>query len=245
MENGRQRPGKGDRTMSGMFDTENKFVNLLAKVGDLILLSILWCLCTMSVLFAGLGWSTVYYVALKCVRSEYGTTFKETGAFLKGNWKQELVLGGITAVYLFGAFSAISFSNSLVQGQRDLSCVCHSGQSPSDPAAADRTMAVPAVCTVYHEERCLCENGADPLNPPFWKNGACTGASCCRGVLRSQCSHSAADPAGSGLAVPFLSDRTGFFSVYQKGRSFFSKRYLEDFTGIRGCEALRFARDTI
>lgn len=115
MENGRQRPGKGDRTMSGMFDTENKFVNLLAKVGDLILLSILWCLCTMSVLFAGLGWSTVYYVALKCVRSEYGTTFKETGAFLKGSWKQELVLGGITAVYLFGAFSAISFSNSLVQ----------------------------------------------------------------------------------------------------------------------------------
>ena len=115
MENGRQRPGKGDRTMSGMFDTENKFVNLLAKVGDLILLSILWCLCTMSVLFAGLGWSTVYYVALKCVRSEYGTTFKETGAFLKGKWKQELVLGGITAVYLFGAFSAISFSNSLVQ----------------------------------------------------------------------------------------------------------------------------------
>lgn len=67
--------------MSGMFDTENKFVNLLAKVGDLILLSILWCLCTMSVLFAGLGWSTVYYVALKCVRSEYGTTFKETGLF--------------------------------------------------------------------------------------------------------------------------------------------------------------------
>ena len=101
--------------MSGMFDTENRFVNLLAKVGDLILLSILWCLCTMSVLFAGLGWSTVYYVALKCVRSEYGTTLKEAGAFLKGNWKQGLALGGITAVYLFGAFSAISFSNSLVQ----------------------------------------------------------------------------------------------------------------------------------
>lgn len=101
--------------MSGMFDTENRFVNLLAKLGDLILLSILWCLCMVSVLFAGLGWSAVYYAALKSVRSEYGTTVKEALAFIKGNWKQGLALGGLTVVYLIGTLSAISFSNALVQ----------------------------------------------------------------------------------------------------------------------------------
>ena len=101
--------------MSGMFDTENRVVSFLAKVGDLILLSILWCLCTGSVVFSGLGWSAVYYVALKTVRSEYGTTFKEARLFFKGNWKQGLALSIFTAVYLAGTLSAISFSNALVQ----------------------------------------------------------------------------------------------------------------------------------
>lgn len=76
-----------------MFQYDSPIIRILARIGDMIILNILWFVCCLPVVTFGPATAAAHYVALKFVRDE-GTSV--TGMFFKSfrqNLRQGIVLG--------------------------------------------------------------------------------------------------------------------------------------------------------
>lgn len=54
--------------LQGLFNYDNPVWRFIGKLGDLILLNLLWLICCIPVFTAGAATTAVYYVTLKLVR---------------------------------------------------------------------------------------------------------------------------------------------------------------------------------
>ncbi|WP_124067024.1 YesL family protein [Clostridium sp. E02] len=93
---------------SGLFNYDNPVWRFIGKFGDLIILNILWFICSIPIVTMGASTTAVYYVTLKLARDEDGYTIRSFFKSFKENFKQAtliwlilLVLGAILGVDMY------------------------------------------------------------------------------------------------------------------------------------------------
>lgn len=93
--------------LQGLFNYDNPVWRFIGKLGDLILLNILWCICSIPVFTIGASTTAVYYVTLKLVRDEEDSTIRSFFRSFKDNFRQA------TAIWLLllaaGAVLCVDF----------------------------------------------------------------------------------------------------------------------------------------
>ena len=93
--------------LQGLFNYDNSVWRFIGKLGDLIILNVLWIVCSIPIFTIGASTTAVYYVTLKMVRDEEDSTIKSFFRSFKSNFKQA------TAIWLIllaaGAVLAFDF----------------------------------------------------------------------------------------------------------------------------------------
>ena len=84
--------------MKSIFDSNNLFSRIMNKVGDMILLSILWVVCSIPLITIGASTSAAYYVAAKVIRHNSGYVWKSFFKSFKLNFKASI---GMTVLFIF------------------------------------------------------------------------------------------------------------------------------------------------
>lgn len=94
--------------LQGLFNYDNPVWRFIGKLGDLILLNILWVVCSLPIFTVGASTTAMYYVTLKLARDEDDSTIKSFFRSFKDNFKQAtaiwliaLVAGGVIAFDLW------------------------------------------------------------------------------------------------------------------------------------------------
>lgn len=86
---------------SGLFNYDNPVWRFIGKFWDVILLSILWMVCSIPIFTIGASTTAMYYVTLKLVRDEDGYTIRSFFKSFKENFKQSTI---IWLIFLFVGF---------------------------------------------------------------------------------------------------------------------------------------------
>ena len=88
--------------MSGIFDPENKMMQLGVKFADLLLVNAMTLLLSLPVITAGAAFSAMHYMVLRIYRDEQASVIREYWRAFRQNWKQGtrllLIYLGIGAV---------------------------------------------------------------------------------------------------------------------------------------------------
>ena len=74
------------------FNYDNPVWRYIGKFGDLIILNILWIICSIPIFTIGASTTAVYYVTLKLVRDDDGYTIKSFLKSFRENFKQATVI---------------------------------------------------------------------------------------------------------------------------------------------------------
>ena len=88
--------------MGGLFSIENPVWRFVNKLLHVLLLNVLWIVCSLPLFTMGAATTAVYYVTLKMVRDEEGYTIKSFFDAFKTNFKQATAIWLILIV--IGAF---------------------------------------------------------------------------------------------------------------------------------------------
>ena len=78
--------------LSGLFNYDNPVWRFIGKFGDLILLNILWVVCSIPIFTIGASTTAVYYVTLKLARNDDGYTIKSFFKSFRENFKQSTII---------------------------------------------------------------------------------------------------------------------------------------------------------
>lgn len=78
--------------LSGLFNYDNPVWRFIGKFFDVMILNFLWVLCSIPIFTMGASTTAVYYVTLKLVRDEEGSTVKSFFKSFKENFKQATVI---------------------------------------------------------------------------------------------------------------------------------------------------------
>lgn len=93
------------------FNYDNPVWRFIGKFFDIFLLNILWMVCCIPVVTAGAATTAVYYVTMKLVRDEDGSTIRQYFKSFKENFKQAtaiwLILLAVLAVIGFDLYFAV------------------------------------------------------------------------------------------------------------------------------------------
>ncbi len=73
---------------SGFFNYDNPVWRFIGKFFDVMILNFLWVLCSIPIVTMGASTTAVYYVTLKLVRDEEGSTIKSFFKSFRENFKQ-------------------------------------------------------------------------------------------------------------------------------------------------------------
>jgi uncharacterized membrane protein YesL len=78
--------------LSGFFNYDNPVWRFIGKFGDLIILNILWMICSIPIFTIGASTTALYYVTLKLARNDDGYTIRSFFKSFKENFKQSTVI---------------------------------------------------------------------------------------------------------------------------------------------------------
>ena len=78
--------------LSGFFNYDNPVWRFIGKFFDVMILNILWVVCSIPIVTMGASTTAVYYVTLKLVRDEEGSTIRSFFKSFKENFKQSTVI---------------------------------------------------------------------------------------------------------------------------------------------------------
>ena len=87
--------------MRSLFDMNNIVFRTLSRMGNLILLNLMFVLCCLPVVTIGAAWTAMYSVTLKMVKNEEGYLWKDYWKAFRSNFKQASVIWCI--LLMFGA----------------------------------------------------------------------------------------------------------------------------------------------
>lgn len=73
---------------SSFFNYDNPVWRFIGKFFDIMVLNLLWCICSIPIFTIGASTTAVYYVTLKLVRDEEDGTFRSFFKSFKENFKQ-------------------------------------------------------------------------------------------------------------------------------------------------------------
>lgn len=91
--------------MNTFFNFEGPIWQFLAKLGDMIILHVLWAVCSIPIVTFGASTTAAHYVALKLVRDEGGSVWSMFFKSFRRNLKQGCVIGLIDL--FIGGFLAL------------------------------------------------------------------------------------------------------------------------------------------
>lgn len=78
--------------LQGIFNYDNPVWRFIGKLGDLMILNLLWIICSIPIFTIGASTTAVYYVTMKLVRDDDGYTFRNYFKSFKENFKQATVI---------------------------------------------------------------------------------------------------------------------------------------------------------
>ena len=78
--------------LSGFFNYDNPVWRFIGKFGDLIILNVLWFVCSIPIFTIGASTTAVYYVTLKLARNDDGYTIRSFFKSFKENFKQATII---------------------------------------------------------------------------------------------------------------------------------------------------------
>lgn len=78
--------------LQGLFNYDNPVWRFIGKLGDLIILNILWMVTSIPIFTVGASTTALYYVTLKLVRDEDGYTLKSYFKSFKENFRQATII---------------------------------------------------------------------------------------------------------------------------------------------------------
>lgn len=91
-----------------LFGIDSSFTNIMGKFADVILVSILWLVCSLPIVTIATSTAAFYYALVKGVRKDRGTPTREFLEFFKNNWKQGV---GISLIYAaLGVLTMLNFT---------------------------------------------------------------------------------------------------------------------------------------
>lgn len=110
--------------LQGIFNYDNPVWRFIGKLGDLILLNVLWIICSIPIFTIGASTTAVYYVTMKLSRDEDDSAIRGFFRSFKENFKQAtiiwlilLVAGGLLAFdfwFVFTGKMAVSGTLKLI-----------------------------------------------------------------------------------------------------------------------------------
>lgn len=74
--------------LQGIFNYDNPVWRFIGKLGDLMILNILWLICSIPIFTIGASTTAVYYVTIKLARDDDGYTIRNFFKSFKENFKQ-------------------------------------------------------------------------------------------------------------------------------------------------------------
>ena len=78
--------------LAGLFNYDNPVWRFIGKFWDVLIVNILWIICSIPVVTIGASTTAMYYVTLKLARDEDGYTFRSFFKSFKENFKQSTVI---------------------------------------------------------------------------------------------------------------------------------------------------------
>ena len=78
--------------LQGLFNYDNPVWRFIGKLGDLIILNVLWLITSIPIVTIGASTTALYYVTLKLVRDEDGYTIRSFFKSFKENFKQSTII---------------------------------------------------------------------------------------------------------------------------------------------------------
>ena len=75
--------------MRGIFSYDNPVMRFIGKFWDVLILNILWLICSIPVFTIGAATTAVYYVTLKLARDDDGYTIRSFFRSFRQNFRQE------------------------------------------------------------------------------------------------------------------------------------------------------------
>lgn len=110
--------------LSGFFNYDNPVWRFIGKFGDLIILNILWFVCSIPIFTIGASTTAVYYVTLKLARNDDGYTIRSFFKSFKENFKQSTIIWLIMmAVGLILVFDLLFFTKGGFSGSQQFRTV--------------------------------------------------------------------------------------------------------------------------
>lgn len=110
--------------MASIFGSDSAYSRFMNKVGDIILLSILWLICSLPLFTLGTAMCAAYYTAAKVIRHNNGYVFKQFMKSFRQNLKQS---AGMNLVFLLCAgvlvFNFMFFKGGTTETAFYLRCV--------------------------------------------------------------------------------------------------------------------------
>lgn len=110
--------------MASIFGIDSAYGRFMNKVGDIILLSILWVVCSLPVVTIGTATCAAYYTAAKVIRYHNGYVSKEFFRSFKQNFRSSI---GLNLIYLVLAvvlvFNLMVFRDKATEASFYLRCV--------------------------------------------------------------------------------------------------------------------------
>lgn len=73
-----------------MFNQESTLVTILNKAADMVILSVLWCVCSLPVLTIGAASAALYHTSIRVLRQNRGYAFATFRDSFKENLRQTL-----------------------------------------------------------------------------------------------------------------------------------------------------------
>ena len=90
--------------LSGLFNYDNPVWRFIGKFWDVLILNVLWLVCSIPIVTIGASTTAMYYVTLKLARDEDGYTIRSFFKSFKENFRQATVIWLIflAVVFLLG-----------------------------------------------------------------------------------------------------------------------------------------------
>lgn len=90
--------------MQELFNYNSKFIQTLNKFADMMIVSTMWLILTLTIIGFGPATTAAYHVMSKVVRYERGSVIKEFFKALKDNFWKSLVMGMLLMVFLVSLY---------------------------------------------------------------------------------------------------------------------------------------------
>ena len=99
--------------MWSLFNPENKFAQIVIKFVDVLIVSFLWTILTLTIVGFGPATMALYHTCVKVIRRDRGTLVKEFFGSIRDGWKTALPVG-IVALILIASGILIDIPNFLI-----------------------------------------------------------------------------------------------------------------------------------